>query len=249
MPEIRTGKLCLYCGNEIIRKRLHGGTTKGRDGKDRPNDSLKYCSQVCAARDCGNNGGRPKGSKDKEPRPRTIWPKCKIEYNKCIICSKDFISNRIRLLCNDRECKRKYSKLQSEIRRKEEWQPNEYKCKECNKLYKPLHNGRNKFCSIKCNNKYNRRIRSKMERARKRKNGFEKVNPIHVFERDKWNCQLCHMKTLKSKRGTTNMRAPELDHIIPLSRGGPHTYANVQCTCRKCNIAKSNKIKGQLRIC
>lgn len=31
-----------------------------------------------------------------------------------------------------------------------------------------------------------------------------------------------------------------IDHIVPLSRGGPHAYENLQLICRKCNIAKSD---------
>ena len=37
-----------------------------------------------------------------------------------------------------------------------------------------------------------------------------------------------------------------LDHIIPLSKNGPHAYYNVQTLCRKCNTKKRNNVKGQL---
>ena len=68
----------------------------------------------------------------------------------------------------------------------------------------------------------------------------ENVDPIKVFERDKWKCQICGVKTPRKLRGTINDRAPELDHIMPLSRGGAHSYMNTQCLCRKCNAAKSD---------
>lgn len=32
-----------------------------------------------------------------------------------------------------------------------------------------------------------------------------------------------------------------LDHIVPISKGGPHTYSNTQCLCRDCNLKKSDK--------
>jgi len=32
-----------------------------------------------------------------------------------------------------------------------------------------------------------------------------------------------------------------LDHVIPVSRGGEHTYANIQATCQPCNNAKGNE--------
>lgn len=73
----------------------------------------------------------------------------------------------------------------------------------------------------------------------------EAVNSIKVFERDGWRCQLCRRKTPRALRGTLDSRAPELDHIMPISLGGEHSYRNTQCTCRACNGAKSNKPLGQ----
>jgi 5-methylcytosine-specific restriction endonuclease McrA len=78
--------------------------------------------------------------------------------------------------------------------------------------------------------------------------GSEQINRIKIFERDKWVCQLCGRKTLKSKIGTWHERAPEVDHIIPVSKKGRHARQNVHCTCRACNSKKGAKIKGQLRM-
>jgi 5-methylcytosine-specific restriction endonuclease McrA len=41
--------------------------------------------------------------------------------------------------------------------------------------------------------------------------------------------------TPKTLSGTCDRNAPELDHIVPVSRGGLHTYENTQCLCRSCN--------------
>lgn len=70
----------------------------------------------------------------------------------------------------------------------------------------------------------------------------EVVNPVVVLERDCWTCQICGEPTPRNLRGSYDMRAPEVDHIIPISRGGRHSYSNVQCACRSCNLDKSNKI-------
>lgn len=88
------------------------------------------------------------------------------------------------------------------------------------------------------------KVRSKdaMRRIRKCAKDSEKFDPFEVFERDEWKCYLCGQQTLKSKRGTTHNLAPELDHIIPLSRGGPHTRANSACSCRGCNGKKGSKV-------
>lgn len=74
------------------------------------------------------------------------------------------------------------------------------------------------------------------------------IDPIAVFIRDKWRCHLCGCKTPQKLRGTYDPNAPELDHVIPLSKGGTHTWGNVKCACRKCNGAKSSKPLGQLGL-
>jgi 5-methylcytosine-specific restriction endonuclease McrA len=76
----------------------------------------------------------------------------------------------------------------------------------------------------------------------------ERFDPFEIFERDRWRCHLCGCKTPKALRGTYQDRAPELDHIIPLSKGGHHTRANTACSCRKCNHAKGDKPLGQMRL-
>lgn len=47
-------------------------------------------------------------------------------------------------------------------------------------------------------------------------------------------------------RGSKNHQAPELDHIIPLSRGGSHTYKNTQLSCRSCNQLKRDMTVDEL---
>lgn len=43
--------------------------------------------------------------------------------------------------------------------------------------------------------------------------------------------------------GTTE--ALEVEHIVPVSRGGRHTASNVEPACRRCNGRKSNKTKEE----
>lgn len=50
-----------------------------------------------------------------------------------------------------------------------------------------------------------------------------------VFARDGWTCQYC---------GGT---AENLDHVVPRSRGGLHTWENVVAACRRCNTRKENR--------
>lgn len=104
------------------------------------------------------------------------------------------------------------------------------------------------FCSKMCQARNSHRIHSPLRRARKKSAQTEVVNPFTVFDRDGWRCQICFCSTPKRLRGSSHDRAPELDHIIPLSKGGEHSYRNTQCACHKCNLEKRNKILGQLRL-
>lgn len=63
----------------------------------------------------------------------------------------------------------------------------------------------------------------------------ERVDRRVVFERDNWICQLCG--ALTDPEGGWGVR-PSVDHIVALSRGGAHTYANVQTAHRLCNNRK-----------
>jgi 5-methylcytosine-specific restriction endonuclease McrA len=50
-----------------------------------------------------------------------------------------------------------------------------------------------------------------------------------VFARDEHRCQYC------------NRPAENIDHVIPRSRGGEHTWENVVASCRPCNARKENR--------
>ena len=56
------------------------------------------------------------------------------------------------------------------------------------------------------------------------------VNRREVLRRDNHVCQYCG----SNKRLT-------LDHVIPLSRGGQHTWNNVVTACERCNQHKSDR--------
>ena len=52
------------------------------------------------------------------------------------------------------------------------------------------------------------------------------------------------MDTPRELRGKFQPNSPEIDHIIPLSRGGAHSVLNCACACRKCNGDKGNSMPG-----
>lgn len=68
----------------------------------------------------------------------------------------------------------------------------------------------------------------------------ESVARFSVWERECGRCWMCGKDVV--------LAAMHVDHIIPLSRGGPHAYANVGCACRLCNSAKRNKLPSELGL-
>jgi 5-methylcytosine-specific restriction endonuclease McrA len=51
-----------------------------------------------------------------------------------------------------------------------------------------------------------------------------------VFARDNHRCQYCN-------RGAEN-----IDHVVPRSRGGSHSWENVVASCRSCNARKEDRL-------
>jgi hypothetical protein len=79
--------------------------------------------------------------------------------------------------------------------------------------------------------------------------GYESFNPIDVFKRDGYRCQICKKKTRPDYKNVNHVLYPNLDHIISLSNGGEHSMRNTRCLCHQCNIIKSNNdSKSQLRL-
>jgi hypothetical protein len=75
-------------------------------------------------------------------------------------------------------------------------------------------------------------------RARKRAAESEVFEAIEVFERDGWVCGICRRRISKKRRWPDSL-CVSLDHIIPLSLGGPHTRANTRATHLRCNVRRS----------
>lgn len=84
-----------------------------------------------------------------------------------------------------------------------------------------------------------------LRRARKRGVDAEKVVSLRVFERDGWLCGICGELVDSAVKWPDSM-SPSLDHIVPLSRGGAHTYENTRLAHVSCNVSKSNALDSEL---
>lgn len=162
---------------------------------------------------------------------------------KCEQCEKLFTRKGtvVKRFCST-ECGREFRRLES-IGKKKDRMDREYKCKSCGRLFINKAPGKCKRCA-EASRKMIKKAQEKKRRAALRTVAIQPVIDIKVFARDKWICCQCGCKVQKVNIYSDN--AAELDHIVPVSLGGPHSYSNVQTLCRRCNQQKSNNYNGQL---
>lgn len=84
------------------------------------------------------------------------------------------------------------------------------------------------------------RAASHRRRARKLAAFVEDVLLSVLVERDHDRCGICGKRVLPAARS--------VDHILPLSRGGEHSYANTQLAHLRCNNRRNNHGPAQLRL-
>lgn len=61
----------------------------------------------------------------------------------------------------------------------------------------------------------------------------------YVFQRDNYHCQSCGKKPTQT--------GLEVDHIIPIAKGGSNDISNLQSLCRRCNQQKKHHFDQRFR--
>lgn len=79
----------------------------------------------------------------------------------------------------------------------------------------------------------------KLNRRLEIESAFWAVTRSAVFERDNYTCVYC---------GAQGVRL-EADHIVPVSRGGETSMANLATACKPCNRSKGVKLISEWRAC
>ncbi len=75
---------------------------------------------------------------------------------------------------------------------------------------------------------------------------MDTVNVRKVYERDKWRCVSCRCKVERTRHHQPNRAT--IDHRIPLSRGGSHTYENCHTMCVMCNSKKEASMPVDVQL-
>lgn len=182
----------------------------------------KWCSEACRLWTY-HNPGRP---------ARCI----------CRYCGASIVRRWV-AFCSD-VCRRHYAKPP---------RTNRYRCNECScefwrQVGATTRSGR-VFCSETCQvRNYWRRPTAKAHwgarRARKVAAFDELVRCDVVADRDKWQCHLCG-KYINPNAAWPDGQSLSMDHVVPLSVGGRHSYANIRAAHLRCNLSKNARAQGE----
>ena len=245
-------RVCEICGVEFKRKR--GGNNAGR-----------CCSRVCGF----ELQRRQRRQRRERARPVVVdaWEwRSLVFYRPCIDCGQP-ITNRAKgqpkSVCDIRCAGRVRTRRLGGVPLGEMVTS---ECGTCNETYTYVRRGGNRTDCDDCRTVKRRKAEAKARRAARakaRREGrykgndhrkrarrynvdYEPIQPLYIYERDNWTCHLCGKKTKKfySRTGYDPM-GPTLDHIIPMSKGGPHIKSNVALAHHICNTRKSDGAVGE----
>ncbi|HZJ99022.1 MAG TPA: HNH endonuclease signature motif containing protein [Tissierellaceae bacterium] len=134
-------------------------------------------------------------------------------------------------------------------------------CQECGEIFQATSMGM-KYCSKRCASRMYGRMKDISRRWRIRENGKvdKDITLTKLIKRDKGICHICNKKCdskdyIRTEQGhfIVGKDYPSLDHVIPISKGGTHTWDNVKLAHHYCNSIKNNNEvyeegTGQLKI-
>lgn len=118
-------------------------------------------------------------------------------------------------------------------------------CLECGGVFF----GRKKYCSKECLSRALSRNGEMKRRSRTKDQLVDKdITLKSLFDRDHGVCYICGEQCdwndyyYKGETFIAGDSYPSIDHVIPLSKGGAHSWLNVKLSCRKCNYLKSDNL-------
>jgi 5-methylcytosine-specific restriction endonuclease McrA len=175
----------------------------------------------------------------------------------CAVCGKTFLKQgSAQKYCSD-EC------LKASLRSKyvSKARPKKKVCAECGKGFITYKKGNRKHCSEECKNKLNNRRKETRRRHKLKQNGKidYSVSLNKLYQRDKGICHICGKKCNLKDYTRDNYifiageTYPSIDHVIPVSKGGTHTWNNVRLAHMYCNAIKRDilyfeKDNGQITL-
>ncbi len=105
-------------------------------------------------------------------------------------------------------------------------------CECCGIAFRGRVDSGQRFCSVRCAKQFQGWDGTTKDRWR--------PSPslrAELLSRDSWTCQLCH-SPVRDDVPVSHPRYPNLDHILPRSKGGSDDAANLRVACRQCNVLR-----------
>ena len=264
---------CGDAGRRRVCDGCHGRTeirTCPGCGKDAPKGS-RYCSKECRYRangtmricqQCGREFHRV--MKYGRDAPKYCSQKCQWEaqikrpFATCQTCGKEFrVGRECKGMFCSPECQWESMRVSHESERgfaeAVKWMESLSRaivqgertliavgCENCGKGFVTT-SGRARFCSDRCRKRHKNRLKD--ERIYWYGEPDKDITLEKVFLRDGGKCRSCGA-ILSFKGSPQGDLYPSVDHAVPLSKGGTHTWGNVQLMCRGCNRTKNDALNG-----
>ena len=167
-----------------------------------------------------------------------------LSEGRCLNCNRLYSQH---LAKEKREKELEQREREQQQRQNERWRrtkPIQLKmevCLRCNALFIPKYKGM-QYCSSVCSNRA-RYATHKDHRIKKLRNVIvdKNITLMALYQRDGGKCWLCG-KACDYNADSNDNSYPSIDHVIPLSKGGKHSWENVKLAHRGCNSAKGSRL-------
>lgn len=248
--KVRYNKVCSYCGRSFeahnkrkiyCSKKCHDIVYKTNKGLN-INTNLEPYKKICII--CGKQYETyreasvccsPECTQDNKKQKSKEYHRKKSKY------TQDEYKNIVKAQAEQR-------KLKKEV--ENEWirlsHTVERTCVICGNKFYCLDKEENKTCSHECSRKFkNKRSDKRISKAIRK----DFISLRRLYKRDKGICYLCGEKCdfysiNISQKGMEYCGDlyPTIDHVIPISKGGLHSWDNVRLACWKCNTKKADGV-------
>lgn len=169
-------------------------------------------------------------------------------------CTISYIANKLNIteaivygVCKKNGINARLETIKHGTEGREEWRI----CERCGKPYFAYINSNKKYCSKTCEKANGHERNDIIRRRLKNKLMIDTdISLAKIYERFNGKCCICggvcdyNDYIIKNGKKCVRAHYPSIDHIIPLSKGGAHTWNNVQLAHIGCNARKGVNVSG-----